>query len=303
MIRTVLCPVDFTSVSEASLQLAIEMCRRTGARLVLEHNLESRPPSYLTVGWMWSEEHEGDARDKSEIAAERLQRLFEEIPDGIDCEAKLTRGPVDKSLLYLAENLPAELMVMATHGPSNMAHRSVTERLIIRAPCAVLATGEAYASGARPSAPDGADSSDQPVLVPYDYSEHSRACLRFALAMTEALPHRIELLHVVEPRISVQGEPEGLFDLEEDLERLQRVLPAGLEERISINVVPGLPSECILERAREIGALFVLMAAHGKSRLKRFLFGTTTLEVLHGSHCPIWFVPPPVCESAAWTAT
>ena len=44
--------------------------------------------------------------------------------------------------------------------------------------------------------------------------------------------------------------------------------------------------------------LFVLMAAHGKSPFKRFLFGTTTLEVLHGSDCPVWFVPPAVCQNA-----
>ncbi len=302
MMRTLLCPVDFTSVSESSLRLAIELCRRTGARLVLEHNLESRPPSYLTIGWMWSEEHEGDERDKTEVATGRLQRLFEEVPEGIDCEAKLTRGPVDKSLLYLAKNLPADLIVMGTHGPSNMEHRSVTERLIIEAPCSVFATGEGYLPEARFGLPEGPDPIELPILVPFDFTKRSVGCLGFAMALTEAMPHRVEVLHVVPSRVNVQGEPEGRFELEEARERLQAMVPPGLEDRVSIRVEPGQPSDCILERARATKALFVLMAAHGKSRLKRFLFGTTTLEVLHGSDRPVWFVPPAVCEDRKWRA-
>jgi len=51
-IKTVLCPVDFSPLSERSVHLATEICRRTGAKLVLEHNLECCPPASLGVGWM-----------------------------------------------------------------------------------------------------------------------------------------------------------------------------------------------------------------------------------------------------------
>jgi hypothetical protein len=33
------------------------------------------------------------------------------------------------------------------------------------------------------------------------------------------------------------------------------------------------------------------MAAHGKGPFARYLFGTSTVGVLHGSECPVWFVP------------
>ena len=39
------------------------------------------------------------------------------------------------------------------------------------------------------------------------------------------------------------------------------------------------------------GILFVLLAAHRKGPLRRLLFGTATVEVLHDSPCPVWFVP------------
>ena len=54
--RTVLCPVDFSGRSGRELSLARDVCREFGARLVLEHNLDPRPPSFLTVTWMWSED-------------------------------------------------------------------------------------------------------------------------------------------------------------------------------------------------------------------------------------------------------
>ena len=57
-----------------------------------------------------------------------------------------------------------------------------------------------------------------------------------------------------------------------------------------IDIVIGEPVPRILEAARRIAALFILMPAHGKSPLKRFLFGTTTLGVLHGADCPVWFM-------------
>ena len=54
--------------------------------------------------------------------------------------------------------------------------------------------------------------------------------------------------------------------------------------------------------AEKIEALFILMGAHGKSAFKRFLFGATTLGVLHQSSCPILFVPSAVKQRSEWWA-
>ena len=43
-IHTVLCPTDFSPLSQRAVSLAARICRRFGARLVLEHNLDPRPP-------------------------------------------------------------------------------------------------------------------------------------------------------------------------------------------------------------------------------------------------------------------
>jgi nucleotide-binding universal stress UspA family protein len=53
----------------------------------------------------------------------------------------------------------------------------------------------------------------------------------------------------------------------------------------------GDPVEEILKTAAQTDALCIVMGAHGAGMLKRFLFGTTTLSILHGAGCPVWFVP------------
>lgn len=289
-ISTVLCPVDFSPLSETSLRLAIEICRRTEAKLVLEHNLECRPPGYLGVGWMWSEEHDARTHDQDKLAIRRIQKLFEKVPEGIEYEAKITRGPLEESLLHLARVLPASIIVMVTHGPSNCDHRSLTERIIIKAPCMVLTIGESY----RPEtvfAPDNKRPEDMSILVPFDFSARGRACLDLTFSMARRMPHRIHLLNVVRVNSSLSGESERTPDLEGLYARLAALIPADLDDRTTIDVVAGEPVPRILEAARAIEALFILMPAHGRNPLSRFLFGTTTLEVLHRAGCPVWFVP------------
>ena len=38
-VRTVLCPVDFSSATPRQVELAVDLCRAFGARLVLHHNV------------------------------------------------------------------------------------------------------------------------------------------------------------------------------------------------------------------------------------------------------------------------
>lgn len=290
--ETVLCPIDFSPLSRRSLRLAIETSRRLGSRLVLEHNLDSPPPSYLSVGWMWAEEHEAEEQQRSDEAIKRLQALFDEIPEGIEYEAKLTRGPIDTGILYLARNLPAGLIVMGTHGPSSTEHKSLTERIVMQAPCTVLTTGESYDPASVFGVEDGPDPEHMAILMPFDFTSRSREALRFGLAMTQRMPHRFHLLHVVPPMSGLRGESERAGEAEELRQRLDELIPDDLANRVVTTVVVGEPVPKILERAKEIDALFILMAAHAKGAFKRLLFGTTTLDVLHGSECPVWFVPP-----------
>ena len=141
-IRTILCPIDFTPLSDRTLRVAVSLSHWFKARLVLHHNVDPSPPDFLSVGWMWSEDHELERRESEHAAPERLQAMLAKRPSEIPAEAKLTHGSLGRSVLEVAQRLPADLIVMGTHGWSSAEHNSLAEQLISSAPCTVLTTNE-----------------------------------------------------------------------------------------------------------------------------------------------------------------
>lgn len=290
--QTVLCPVDFTPLSKSSLQLAIEVCRKLRARLVLEHNLDTVPPSSLGVSWMWEGEHEKSGKEKSELAVEAMRELFKEIPEDVEHEAKLTNGALDDALVILVEQLPVDLIVMGTHGPSSADHASLTEKVVLKVPCPVLTLGEGYEPQLVMSALAGEAAESMTVVIPYDFSRRARATLRFGLALGERMPHHLCLVHVVPDTHGRHKDEKMEKAIDSARERLESLVPEAFVDRMSVQVRTGNEAEGILATAEQEEAIFILMPSRGKSLVKRFLFGTTTLSVLHGSGCPVLFVPP-----------
>ena len=283
-IRNILCPVDFTSVSETTVQLAAELSRRMQAKLILHHNLGVRPPGYLSVKWMVSEETGEREQQKEQEVPERLEKLFAKLPEDVDCEARVTRAPLDMAVLEVARVLPADLIVMGSHGWSTPAHRSLTEKVILRAPCTVMTTG-AKCGGPETwfkSRPETAE--ELKVLLPVDFSHRTEAQLGLAFELTRWMPHCLLLLHVLPEASSTAAQQEAG-------ERLAALVPEHLVDRVRPIVRTGEPSQAIVAAAAAEDALFVLLAAHRKGPLRRLLFGTTTVEVLQESPCPVWFVP------------
>jgi nucleotide-binding universal stress UspA family protein len=294
-IGTVLCPVDFTSVTEQTVYLAAEICLRIGARLVLHHNLGVRPPGYLSVSWMVSEETgEREQRKKAQVP-ERLEEIFARLPEGLEYEAKVTHAPLDMAVLEVAKRLPADLIVMGSHGWSNPAHRSLTEKVILKAPCTVMTTGESCRPPEAWFKPRARPADALWALLPVDFSHRTAAQVGLGFELTRWMPHRLRLLHVL---------PEGASekDRRRAEERLAALIPEEHREQADTVVATGSPAAVILETASSEDAVFVLFAAHRKGPLRRLLFGAETLEVLHGSPCPVWFVPEgwtPAREEAA----
>ncbi len=282
-LRNVLCPLDFGETEGAGLDLAVSICRRFGARLVLEHNVDPRPPQSMAVTWMWSEEQEREGEDRETTAVRHLEQTLGALPSGVEAEAKLTRGPVDLALLEVARRVPADLLVMVSHGRSGPEHKSLTERMIVAAPCPVL-TAPDGAGSARlfGSLEDGAE--ELTVVVPVEFEEHSLRALDFAFELLDRLPARLHVLHLEpEKRIEEEGARSTLS--------LAERVPEWLRERVEIHVEAGPPVDGILKRARELDASMIVMGTHPKGLVSRFLQGATSFEVLHGAAWPIWFVP------------
>jgi universal stress protein A len=83
-----------------------------------------------------------DVRWAEKVSKEKLQEIAQErLKGGIRYEILTRVGDAAKSILEVAEEVGAELIVMATHGRSGISHfflGSVAEQVVREAPCPVL---------------------------------------------------------------------------------------------------------------------------------------------------------------------
>jgi nucleotide-binding universal stress UspA family protein len=135
-INRVLCPVDFSRLSEEALPAAADICRRFGASLLLYHVVDSRieyplltPSSSLPM--------EAHLQETSAALLEKLQASLSDIETDID----VVLGVPGKEIVRAAASEDVDLVVMSTHGRQGLSHAllgSTTEKVATQAPCPVL---------------------------------------------------------------------------------------------------------------------------------------------------------------------
>jgi nucleotide-binding universal stress UspA family protein len=126
---TILSPIDFSDLSARELAIAADVARAFGARLVLHHNRMAIAPG-LARAWDWEATHHTENLGEAEALAA--------VPAGVPAEGVISAGPAGLVVLSLAQRLPADLIVIGSHGWSTDEHASLTERVIAGAPCPVL---------------------------------------------------------------------------------------------------------------------------------------------------------------------
>lgn len=140
------------------------------------------------------------------------------------------------------------------------------------------------------------------VLVAVDGSADSEAVLTFLLGIAGPLDMRVTLLRVLEPvvpdviegsrHVVVEDVEARRTDAQEYLAALAADLRSrGVETRCVVG--RGKPAEEILAAACAEGADFIAMATHGRSGVKRLLFGSVAETVLRHADVPVFLIRQP----------
>lgn len=131
--RTVLCPVDFSAPSRAAFEFACALARDYGARLVVAHVVPTPrvfAPDGIAVPLPAPEPYEARAE------------LLKFRPVGkVEAVHRLLEGDPAETVLRLAADEHANLIVMGTHGHTGLTRLlvgSVAESVLRKAPCPVL---------------------------------------------------------------------------------------------------------------------------------------------------------------------
>lgn len=133
----ILVPVDFSDCSLEAVEYAALIAERHRASLTLLHVLE--PVSY---GLDFTLLHGGKREEMRERSTARLGDLTRALADaGIPADSQVRGGTPFESILDSAKTIPADLIVMGTHGRRGLSHAlcgSVAEAVLRQSRCPVL---------------------------------------------------------------------------------------------------------------------------------------------------------------------
>ena len=138
-IKRILCAVDFSETSEHALDFALQLCTATGAD--------------LRVVYAFALGEAGIVDDVLQLDPDTILRLQEELRHrledmlarhvnlGVDVESVIIQGEPSRGVGAAAVELRADLIVMGTHGRSDIEHLllgSVAEKVVRTAPVPVI---------------------------------------------------------------------------------------------------------------------------------------------------------------------
>jgi nucleotide-binding universal stress UspA family protein len=293
-IRRILCPVDLSEISRHALDHAFAVAEWYEARVTIFHVYS--PPQPLIPPTEMSEgldalppppqpgEVTEDVRRFSCLTGAAATRRAEVV---------VAEGSPVKEILRQAAELPADLLVMGTHGRSGFEALflgSVTEKVLRSTHVPVLTV---------PPPVERVESVVyRTILCSIEFSDPSTRALEYALTLAEETGARLILLHVVEllvdapqlHEVSHFSVPEYQRYLEKDARaRLRSAVPE--EARVWCTpverVMSGRAYRAILDVAEQERAEIIVMGVHGKGALNRRLFGSTTHHVIREARCPV----------------
>ncbi len=293
-IRRILCPSDFSDFSRRGLEHATALAAWFGAEVTcLYVHPVMASLSALSSGGLGPVPVEPPP--DSLYADELREFVAPARAKGIKTETVVAEGNAAAQILNHARWLPADLIVMGTHGRGGFERwvlGSVTEKVLRKAECPVLTVSRrARKTPASGRAPFGK------IVCAVDFSTPSEKAVEFAVSLAREEQAKLILVHAVEslPETDLRHMPS--FDLSayrRDTEefmraRLYEVLSNGDREAVRAEEVLawGRAYPVILQVAAERDADLIVMGVHGRNPLDLMMFGSTTHHVVRAADCPV----------------
>jgi len=144
MFRRILVPVDYSEHSRASVLVAAELAKATGATVDIVHVWDR--PLYVPEGVMVRRQGE-EHRSLAELIRENAEKDMNdflatlELPDGVPVTHRMCSGEPAQKLVEEARTGEYDLIVVGTHGRAGVLHLllgSTAERLVRLSPVPVL---------------------------------------------------------------------------------------------------------------------------------------------------------------------
>jgi len=312
MYRSILVPLDGSTVSEHAIPVAYDLARRSGAllRLVHVHVGHTATPIYVEGLPVIDEQlhslgkvHERAYLEyiQNQLVAEADLQIATALLDPTDMDVR--DQTIAQMLVSYAATTATDLIVMTTHGRGGLARvwlGSVADELVHTSliPLLLVHPDRATMPAEHPAA-------FQRILIALDGSAMAEQLLEPERTLGGVTQAGYILLHVVEPHTLIRSAPFTAptdFDAEDTQRRqaeIQRYLEGiaralrsdGVTVHVDVRVAEQVAT-AILDAAREQHVDLIAIVTHARSGLARLLLGSVADKVVRGATLPVLLYRP-----------
>jgi len=294
-LHRILCPVDFSEPSRRALQHASAFAGWYGSALTA---LYVNPTLPIEAGGDVGTFAVGTTavlEARATAVIQDLRGFVNRAAEDRTVDVELQEGPgIAEVIVARASSLPADLIVMGTHGRTGITRLlvgSVAERVLRTAPCPVMVVPPHDVVPTETV-------SFKHIVCAIDFSNSSVAALQWALSLALETDAHLWLLHTIEVPPELRA-PTVVTD--EEVDELNRSERADAINRLRSLIPPGAPAFCSIETATATGeaahailrfaaehtADLIVMGAQGHGAIDRLIFGSKTRDVIGGATCPV----------------
>lgn len=290
LIKRILFATDFSSCAHHAEAYVAFVAKAYEATVTILHVLEIYAGAYVTTVQDPSETHErldDIVRRLAQPAGRVRSQQQTGIPDAIICET--------------AQEIPADLIVLGTHGRTGLRHillGSTAERVLTIAPCPVLTIrqhGQLEEHDAKKPI------QFKQLVIPMDFSDCSLDALEYGVQIAKYFGAFMTILHSLEP-LSYGSNLTFGHAAEQNHHRVAaqlKLMADGIQSQgVSVRTVirGGLPADSILDFIDSSDCDLVVMGTHGRRGLAHLMKGSVAEAVLRRASCPVlaakYFMPP-----------
>lgn len=300
-IRRILCPIDLSECSRHALDHALAIAHWYDSAVTILHVMPKVPAgAHVSAVEGFPPVAIPPASSDDVLVAVR-QFAHVDARTGVSTELLTRDGDVVAEILALAGTMPADLLVLGTHGRAGferLALGSVAEKVLRRAACPVLSVP--------PRAPDVVPATPvvyRRILCAVDFSEPAMLALRFASSLAQEADAHLTVLHVME--YGMQEWPDlydtfmtntrvSLQEFRQECERISRerlelAVPEEVRRYCTVEPVlaEGKPYREILRVAADRQSDLIVMGVSGRGALDLMIFGSATQQVVRMAKCPV----------------
>lgn len=300
-IQNIIVPIDFSRMSVPALKSASRLGQRFGASMHLAHvrqfnyaaDFVAPAPPIVPFSFMPYD------RDCAGGIVKELNAMAGECGISSPICHVLSGAPPFDEICRLAREIPADLIVMPTHGRTGLTHvflGSTAERVVQHSPCPVLVVREKKRkSKTRPAL------IPRTILVPIDFSRCSVAGLRYAIGFANEFDAKIILLHATYIGYVYSSEGTALYDVrglreaareiaERQMRKLTRSAKFG-RVKLQTALIEGSPVRDICDFAKDHEVDLIITSTHGLTGLEHIVMGSVAEHVVRRAPCSVLVVP------------